>query len=84
MWVDSPVDVSNELNFIWAITNRLRGPYQSDKYKEVIIHMVIIRGFECALVDVKAAVVEKFETNSSYPFKAMINLPRMCEPLRPM
>lgn len=27
MWDDSPVDVSAEVNFIWSIANKLRGPY---------------------------------------------------------
>lgn len=48
-WDDNPIDVSAEVNFIWSIANKLRGPYQSDKYKDVIIPMVIIRRFECAL-----------------------------------
>lgn len=43
MWDDAPVDVSTEVNFIWSIANKLRGTYQSDKYKDVIIPMVIIR-----------------------------------------
>lgn len=47
--IDEKIDVSKEVNFIWAIANRLRGPYQSDKYKDVIIPMVILRRFECAL-----------------------------------
>lgn len=50
-WDDAPIDVSTEVNFIWSIANKLRGPYQSDKYKDVIIPMVIIRRFECALDD---------------------------------
>ena len=45
MWDDSPIDVSTEVNFIWSIANKLRGPYQSDKYKDVIIPMTIIRHF---------------------------------------
>lgn len=71
MWDDSPVDVSAEVNFIWAIANRLRGPYQSDKYKDVIIPMVIIRRLECALADTKDNVVRKFKTNPDFPYKAM-------------
>ena len=59
MWDDSPIDVSTEVNFIWSIANKLRGPYQSDKYKDVIIPMTIIRRFECALADTKAAVIKK-------------------------
>lgn len=71
MWDDSPVDVSTEANFIWSIANKLRGAYQSDKYKDVIIPMVIIRRFECALAPTKTAVREKFEENPAYPAKAM-------------
>lgn len=58
---DSPVDVSTEVNFIWSIANKLRGTYQSDKYKDVIIPMTIIRRFECALEDTKDAVIAQVE-----------------------
>lgn len=71
MWDDSPVDVSTEVNFIWSIANKLRGTYQSDKYKDVIIPMVIIRRFECALEGNKQAVVEQYKKNPNYPAKAM-------------
>ena len=67
MWDDSPVDVSTEVNFIWSIANKLRGTYQSDKYKDVIIPMVIIRRFECALAPTKAKVVETYKANPNYP-----------------
>lgn len=71
MWDDAPVDVSTEVNFIWSIANKLRGTYQSDKYKDVIIPMVIIRRFECALAPTKQKVVEQFKANPAYPAKAM-------------
>ena len=71
MWDDSPIDVSTEVNFIWSIANKLRGPYRSDKYKDVIIPMTIIRRFECALAPTKAAVVAKFKENPNFPAKAM-------------
>lgn len=74
MWDDSPVDVSTEVNFIWSIANKLRGTYQSDKYKDVIIPMVIIRRFECALAPTKAKVVEMYQKNQHYPAKAMYRL----------
>lgn len=74
MWDDSPIDVSTEVNFIWSIANKLRGTYQSDKYKDVIIPMVIIRRFECALEPTKAKVVEMFKANPNYPAKAMYRL----------
>ena len=74
MWDDSPVDVSTEVNFIWSIANKLRGTYQSDKYKDVIIPMVIIRRFECALAPTKQKVVEQFKANPAYPAKAMYRI----------
>lgn len=45
----------------------MRGAYTSDKYKEVIIPMVIIRRFECALAKTKQAVVEKHKSNPNLP-----------------
>lgn len=74
LWDDNPVDVSTEVNFIWSIANKLRGTYQSDKYKDVIIPMVIIRRFECALADTKKDVVDTFKKNSNYPAKAMYRI----------
>lgn len=74
MWDDSPVDVSTEVNFIWSTANKLRGTYQSDKYKDVIIPMVIIRRFECALAPTKQKVVEQFKANPNYPVKAMYRI----------
>lgn len=74
MWDDSPIDVSTEVNFIWSIANKLRGTYQSDKYKDVIIPMVIIRRFECALEPTKDKVVAQFKANPNYPVKAMYRI----------
>ena len=70
--IDEKIDVSKEVNFIWAIANRLRGPYQSDKYKDVIIPMVILRRFECALEDTKKDVLKKLEEHPDYPDKALM------------
>ena len=74
MWDDSPIDVSTEVNFIWSIANKLRGPYQSDKYKDVIIPMTIIRRFECALAPTKQKVVNQYKANPSFPVKAMYRI----------
>lgn len=74
MWDDSPIDVSTEVNFIWSIANKLRGTYQSDKYKDVIIPMTIIRRFECALEPKKQAVVDQYKANPNYPAKAMYRI----------
>lgn len=67
MWDDTPIDVSSEVNFIWSIANKLRGPYQSDKYKDVIIPMTIIRRLECALEKTKDKVVAKFQADPQIP-----------------
>lgn len=74
MWDDKPIDVSSEVNFIWSIANKLRGPYTSEDYKDVIIPMTILRRFECALAPTKTAVVEQFNKNPNYPEKAMQRL----------
>ncbi len=74
MWDDSPIDVSAEVNAIWSIANKLRGPYQSDKYKDVIIPMTIIRRFECALATTKKAVVDQYKANPNFPAKAMFRV----------
>lgn len=68
---DEKVDISKEVNFIWAIANRLRGPYQPDKYKDVIIPMVIIRRFECGLEPTKDKVLAALEMHPNYPDKAL-------------
>ena len=70
-WDDSPMDVTKEVNFIWSIANKLRGTYQSDKYKNVIIPMTIIRRFECALEHTKKAVLEKVTANPLEPAKSL-------------
>ena len=74
MWDDNPIDVTREVNFIWSIARKLRGPYKSDKYKDVIIPMTIIRRFECALEETKEDVLKKFKENPKYPAKAMYKI----------
>lgn len=49
MMDDSTLDVSKEVAMVMSIANTLRGPYHADKYKDVIIPMIIIRRLECAL-----------------------------------
>ena len=74
LWEETPVDVTAEANFIWSIANKLRGSYMPDKYGDVIIPMVIIRRFECALEPTKEKVVEQFKANPLYPYKAMCRI----------
>ena len=67
MFDDTSIDVSKEVGLVWSIANSLRGAYTSDKYKDVIIPMVIIRRFECALEETKDAVVAKYKQNPNLP-----------------
>ena len=67
MFDDTSIDVSKEVGLVWSIANSLRGAYTSDKYKDVIIPLVIIRRFECALEATKDAVVEKHKQNPNLP-----------------
>lgn len=67
MFDDTSIDISKEVGLVWSIANSLRGAYTSDKYKDVIIPMVIIRRFECALEATKGAVVAKHKQNPNLP-----------------
>ena len=64
MFDDTSIDVSKEVGLVWSIANSLRGAYTSDKYKDVIIPMVIIRRFECALEATKDAVSGKAQSRT--------------------
>lgn len=61
---NNSVDIKKESDMIWNIANKLRGPYTSDKYKDVILPMVVIRRFECALEDTKEEVLKN---KDNYP-----------------
>jgi type I restriction enzyme M protein len=67
LYADTSINVSKEVAHIWSIANTLRGAYKSDKYKDVIIPMIIIRRLECALNKTKAAVVQEYATNKNTP-----------------
>lgn len=73
-WDESPIDVTQEANFIWSIANKLRGSYMPDKYGDVIIPMTIIRRFECALAEKKDIVRKTFEKDPKHPPKALCRL----------
>jgi type I restriction enzyme M protein len=60
-------DVSREVGLVLSIANKLRGAYTADKYKDVIIPMIIIRRFECALTKNKDAVVSAYKENPNLP-----------------
>ena len=61
------IDVTKEVNLVLSIANTLRGSFEAEKYKDVIIPMVIIRRFECALDETKDKVIKLYEQNPSKP-----------------
>ena len=73
------LDVKKQIDVVFSIANTLRGTYQPDKYRDVILPMIILRRIECALADTKDIVCEAYEANhdiaeemlrrkSGYPF----------------
>lgn len=74
VWDETPINITQEANFIWSIANKLRGSYMPDKYGDVIIPMTILRRFECALSATKDAVVAAYERNTALPQKALCRL----------
>lgn len=71
---DTSINVSKEVAMVWSIANKLRGPYKPDKYKDVIIPMVIIRRFECALEETKTRVLEAVKKNPMAPAKLLCKI----------
>ena len=65
------INITKEVNMVWNIAKKLRGPYKSDKYKDVIIPMVIIRRFECALAKTKQAVLNEYNSDKTIPYKML-------------
>lgn len=59
--------VKKQVDTVFSIANTLRGTYQPDKYRDVIIPMVILRRLECALEATKDAVCETYEKNPNTP-----------------
>lgn len=67
MMDDKTIDASKEIAMVFSIANTLRDPYKPDKYKDVIIPMIILRRLECALAPTKKAVVDTFKKNPATP-----------------
>lgn len=64
---ENHIDVTKEVNLVLSIANSLRGAFEAEKYKDVIIPMVIIRRFECALDETKEKVIKLYEQDARKP-----------------
>ena len=78
---DSTLNVNKEVDMVFSIANTLRGPYKADKYKDIIIPMIIIRRLECALATKDASgkthkqkVTEAFKKNPKTPQQVLERL----------
>lgn len=78
MMDDNTLSVNKEVDMVFSIANTLRGPYKADKYKDIIIPMIIIRRLECALATKdkdgkirKDKVLEKYKKNKLVPQKIL-------------
>lgn len=67
MFDDKTIDASKEIAMVFSIANTLRGPYRAERYKDVIIPMIILRRLECALEKNKDNVVTLFKKNPKAP-----------------
>lgn len=67
MMDDKTIDASKEIAMVFSIANTLRGPYRAERYKDVIIPMIILRRLECALEKKKDDVVKLFNKNPKAP-----------------
>lgn len=81
MMDDTSINVSKEVDMVFSIANTLRGPYKADKYKDIIIPMIIIRRLECALEvkdndgkTKKEKVTNAFKKNPKTPAQILIKL----------
>ena len=64
---DNSIDASKEIALIFNVAKTLRGPYKPERYKDVIIPMIILRRLECALKPTKETVLETLEKNPNAP-----------------
>lgn len=59
MTTTSNININEKANLIWAIADKLTGPYKPHEYGEVILPLTVIRRFDCILENTKEAVVQK-------------------------
>lgn len=46
---------------IWAIANKLRGPYRPPQYRRVMLPLTVLRRLDCVLEPTKAQVLKQYE-----------------------
>ena len=46
---------------IWAVANKLRGPYRPPQYRRVMLPMIVLRRLDCVLEPTKDEVLKQFD-----------------------
>jgi len=46
---------------IWAVANKLRGPYRPPQYRRVMLPLIVLRRLDCVLDATKDEVLKQFE-----------------------
>ena len=57
--LSGPMTQQDLINFIWAIANKLRGPYRPPQYRRVMIPMTVLRRLDCVLEPTKDALLKR-------------------------
>jgi len=64
--------IDQKADLIWAIADKLTGPYKPHEYGDVILPLTVIRRFDCILFDTKDAVLKKYEEVKYLPMKDVL------------
>lgn len=64
--------IDQKADLIWAIADKLTGPYKPHEYGDVILPLTVIRRFDCILFDTKDAVLKKYEEVKNLPMKDVL------------
>lgn len=62
-------NINEKANLIWAIADKLTGPFKPHEYGEVILPLMVIRRFDSILQDTKAAVLDANKNIPDGPMK---------------
>ena len=54
-------NIQEKANLIWAIADKLVGPFEPHEYGEVILPLVVIKRFDCILAATKDKVLEEYK-----------------------
>ena len=52
---------------IWAVANKLRGPYRPPQYRKVMLPLIVLRRLDCVLEPTKERVLQQLRTLKAKP-----------------